>query len=101
MPLPKNKDIEEWKRDIAFSKLELNKYEVDKDMPKVKINKSEITINNMTNEQLIEAHSKLHAIKSDGPTILKENEVLKLHSMITTEYEKRNLRHPSIDDLDD
>jgi len=100
MPLPKNKNVEEWKRDISLSRLELNKYEIDKKAPKIKINKSEIQINNMSNEQLIGVHSKLHAIKSDVQSNLKENDVLKLHGMITTEYESRKLRHPRIDDLD-
>ena len=100
MPLPKNKDVEEWKRNISFSKLELNKYDVDKNIPKIKINKSEIQISNMTNEQLIEVHSKLHVIKGDVPSNMKEKDVQKLHEVIKGEYDKRSLRHPEIDDLD-
>jgi len=100
MPLPKN-NIDEWKRDIGFRKLLNDSYgeEMSKGIV-IKIDKTAVEIGKMTDGQLVEVHSKLHAIRFDMPSSLKEKDVGNLHGSIAVEYSKRCIKHPKIDELD-
>jgi hypothetical protein len=102
MPLPKDPDkVKEWKRNISFGMMKSKRtYEVELSMPTIKINKIKTDIKDMTDEQLILAHSKIHVINNEQ-TKLKEDDIKNLHGSIIDEYEKRNLRHVPIDKLDD